>query len=198
MNGRTDGRINGQAENTQPPPASLSWWRHKNTCRQAMNYRQRSNKIQLPTSARDNFDGSQEGCSMLQVHHLTTQFVFYHIDQRQFRYHTLSVTDKRWQFSRIKMTGILFSSPSSPCWWWGFNKSFPAGPFPCPVFTKPYSDTVCTLLWLSSLHSTSCDMTVQCTTLLFLLCVQTMSVVSVKFCPLQHVLSTAAIILLKF
>ena len=36
------------------------------------------------------FDGAQESLSMLKVHHLTTQLVFNHVDQRQLRHDTLS------------------------------------------------------------------------------------------------------------
>jgi len=31
MKGRTHGRTNVQFENIMRPPASLAWWRHKNT-----------------------------------------------------------------------------------------------------------------------------------------------------------------------
>jgi len=57
----------------------------------------------LLTGAGNYFDCPQERCSMLQIHHLSTQFTLNHIHQRQFWYHTLSTINKQLQYSCIKM-----------------------------------------------------------------------------------------------
>jgi len=78
-------------------------WRH--TRKQEQQKMNKHNSTVLLTSASNYFDCPQECCSMLQIHHLTTQFTLNRIHQRQFWYHTLSTTDKQMQYLCIKITG---------------------------------------------------------------------------------------------